>query len=272
MQGSLGEKIGEGKFADVHAWAPGQVLKLWKAGVPQRTVSHEARMIRAVFAAGVPAPEVFGEVTLEGRFGIVLTRLDGPTLAHLSRTGAMTLQQVGAILATLAMDLHGTPPPAAVLSLRDWMDHSMRGAGDRIPRHIADGILTLIDRLPPSGGLCHCDLHPGNVIMTADGPRLIDWGGATRAPPGLDLAWCHFFLSELAPERVPDPERPRAVNAAMQSEYARQAGMSPAALTAAMEPYLPIIQVRFLLGPAASPALRERLLQRVEATLNRPED
>ncbi len=53
MQGSVGEKIGEGKFADVHFWAPGQVLKLWKAGVRQRTVSHEARMIRAVFAAGV---------------------------------------------------------------------------------------------------------------------------------------------------------------------------------------------------------------------------
>ena len=37
MQGSLGDKIGEGKFADVHAWPPGQVLKLWKAGVPQQT-------------------------------------------------------------------------------------------------------------------------------------------------------------------------------------------------------------------------------------------
>jgi hypothetical protein len=43
--------------------------------------------------------------------------------------------------------------------------------------------------------------------------------------------------------------------------------MTPAALTAAMEPYLPIIHVRFLLGPAASPALRERLLQHVEAAL-----
>ena len=31
MQGSLGEKIGEGVFADVHAWAPGQVVKLFKA-------------------------------------------------------------------------------------------------------------------------------------------------------------------------------------------------------------------------------------------------
>jgi hypothetical protein len=33
----------------------------------------------------------------------------------------------------------------------------------------------------------------------------------------------------------------------MQSEYARLAGTSPAALTAAMEPYLPIIRV-FLCG------------------------
>jgi hypothetical protein len=33
---------------------------------------------------------VLDEVTLEGRFGIVLPRLDGPTLLQLSRSGAMT--------------------------------------------------------------------------------------------------------------------------------------------------------------------------------------
>ena len=32
-------------------------------------------MTRAVFAAGGPAPEVLGEVTLDGRFGIVLVRV-----------------------------------------------------------------------------------------------------------------------------------------------------------------------------------------------------
>ena len=72
---------------------------------------------------------------------------------------------------------------------------------------------------------------------------------------------------EVIPEKVPDPEQPRAYLAAMWSEYARLAGLSRAALTAAMEPYLPIIHIRFLLGPAARPALRERLLQRVEAAL-----
>jgi hypothetical protein len=42
-------------------------------------------MTQAVFAAGVPAPEVFGEVTLDGRFGIVLGHLDGPTLLQVTQ-------------------------------------------------------------------------------------------------------------------------------------------------------------------------------------------
>jgi hypothetical protein len=58
MRGSLGEKIGEGAFSDVHAWAPGQVVKLFKSGVPPRLGWHEERVTRAVFAAGAPAPKV----------------------------------------------------------------------------------------------------------------------------------------------------------------------------------------------------------------------
>ena len=110
MRGSLGEKIGEAAYADVHAWAPGWVLKLFKSGFPRRHSWWEARMTRAAFAAGAPAPEAFDEVTLEGRFGVVLQRLDGPTLSQLSRSGAMTPEQTGAILATLAISVHRTPP------------------------------------------------------------------------------------------------------------------------------------------------------------------
>jgi hypothetical protein len=49
------------------------------------------------------------------------------------------------------------------------------------------------------------------------------------------------------------------------------AGMSQAALTAAIDPYLPIVRVRLLLGPAGSAALREQLTQRIEVAL-RSED
>ncbi|HMI44799.1 MAG TPA: hypothetical protein VK491_01435, partial [Gemmatimonadaceae bacterium] len=82
----------------------------------------------------------------------------------------------------------------------------------------------------------------------------------------LDLACCHILLSEIAPEVVDNPQRPLAVNAAAQSEYARLAGMSQAALTATVEPYLAIVRVLVLLGGAV-PVLRERLIQRIEAAL-----
>ena len=252
MRGFLGEKIGEGAFSDVHAWAPGQVVKLFKAGFPRRLSRHEARVTRAIFTAGGPAPEVLDEVTLEGRFGIVLSRLDGPTLMQLSRSGAMTPAQTGAILASLYMSVHKTPPPTDVLSLRDWLE-ALQLSGGIVPKYIATDILTLIESLRPGDGLCHADLHPGNVIMTADGPRLVYWTGAVRAPAAFDLTCGHIVLTELAPEFVDDPERPRAYNAAAQSEYARLAGMSQATLTAAMEPYLPIACVTQLLWGWGAP-------------------
>jgi hypothetical protein len=267
MQGSLGKKIGEGVHSDVHAWAPGQVVKLFKAGFPRRHSWWEARMTRAVFAAGAPAPEVLDEVTLEGRHGIVLRRLEGPTLLQLSRNGAMTPGQMGSVLAALCLSVHRIPPPPEIPLLRDRMDAALRYAPGVFPEHIGSGILALIDRLPPGEGLCHCDVHPGNVIMAPEGPRFIDWIGATRAPASLDLACCHVIHADLAAEMVSDPARPRANNLATQSEYARLAGISPAALAAAMESYVPIIRAFILLGPAGSPALRKRLTRQVEAVV-----
>src|SRR3954465_7089248 len=158
MQGSLGEKIGEGAFSEAYAWAPGQVVKLFKAGVSHLLGRHEVRMIRAVHAAGVPVPAVLGEVTLGGGFGIVLERLDGPTLLHLSRTGAVTFEQAGAIVAALAMSLHKTSAPPELLSMRAYMESELRHDDGKVPKHVATDILTLIDCLSTGGELCHCDL------------------------------------------------------------------------------------------------------------------
>lgn len=266
MQGSLGEKIGEGAFSEAYAWAPGQVVKLFKPGVSRWMPWFEARMLRAVHAAGGPVPEVFGETTLDGRFGLVLQRLDGPTLLHLSRTGAVTFEQAGAIIAALAVSVHRTPLPPKVISIRDYMESELRGNDGKVPEPVVTEIIALIDRLPPGDGLCHCDLSPGNVIMTAEGPKLVDWSGARCGPAAFELAFLHVILAELGPEIADNPERPRRTNAAAQAEYARLAGMSPAELTAAMEPYMPIVRTFVVLGNVV-PALRERMIQRIEAGL-----
>ena len=132
MRGSLGEKIGEGATADIHVWAPGQIVKLFKIDVSQRFSRREARMTRAAVAAG--APEVFDEVTVEGRFGIVLQRLDGPTLLQLLQTRAVTSEQVGTILAR-SLHIRSQDAAAAGCRLSPRLD---RCSIADLPRHTSE--------------------------------------------------------------------------------------------------------------------------------------
>jgi Ser/Thr protein kinase RdoA (MazF antagonist) len=269
MRGSLGEKINQGGTADIHAWAPGRVVKLFKQDFPRWMSQQEALVTRAAFAAGVPAPEVFGEVTLEGRFGVVLGRLDGPTLLQVTRSGAATFAQAGAIMASLGLFVHRMSPPPETLHLRGWMDNALRLSDGIVPGSVAAGVLARIDRLKqPGDGLCHGDIHPNNVIVTADGPRLIDWTFAIRAPAPLDHALTHISLTEFALDVTDNPQRPLAVNAAAQSEYARLSGEPIEALRQAMETWLPIAIVRYflLMGGPTSERWR-RMMQRAEAAL-----
>ncbi|UPT62593.1 MAG: hypothetical protein M0D54_19955 [Hyphomonadaceae bacterium JAD_PAG50586_4] len=90
MRQSLGAKIGEGATAEVYTWAPERVAKLFRNGIPHRISIHEARMTRAIFAVGALAPEVFEEVTIEGRSGVVMARLDGPTLMQATKSKAVS--------------------------------------------------------------------------------------------------------------------------------------------------------------------------------------
>ena len=46
----------------------------------------------------------------------------------------------------------------------------------------------LLEPFGPGRALVHGDLHPGNVMLTPDGPLVIDWTNAAKGPPGADLA------------------------------------------------------------------------------------
>lgn len=46
---------------------------------------------------------------------------------------------------------------------------------------------------PGTPVVCHGDIHPGNVMMSADGPVLLDWDLMCVAPPG----WDHAMLVTL---------------------------------------------------------------------------
>ena len=171
------ERFNQGGTADIHARAPGQVVKLFREGFPPQLGQQEARMTQAVFAAGAPAPEVFGEVTLDGRFGVVLGRLDGPTLLQSTRDGAVNFAEAGAILASLGLTVHRLSPPPEALHLRGWMTSHpgigrQRARAHRLRRPRADR--------PPAAAW-------GRAVPWRHSPWKRDHDGGRSAADRLDL-------------------------------------------------------------------------------------
>ncbi|OPG01157.1 phosphotransferase enzyme family protein [Streptomyces sp. GKU 895] len=59
------------------------------------------------------------------------------------------------------------------------------------------------------GRIVHLDLHPDNVMLTDDGPYVIDWANAEEGDPGLDWGMSAVILAQVAvgEEAIAEPAR-----------------------------------------------------------------
>jgi len=180
MAPSLGTPLYSGNDADLYPVGADRVLRRSRSGTD---ASREAAVMRHVRDAGFPAPQVHdatgGDLTME--------LLRGPTLLQSLIGGRTTLVGTARILADLHDRLHRVAPPAphdpahAALTAPSFAD---LGAPDADP---AEPWCVL-----------HLDLHPANVVLTADGPALLDWTNARLGPAGLDVALTALIVAEVA--------------------------------------------------------------------------
>ncbi|GAA4926528.1 aminoglycoside phosphotransferase (APT) family kinase protein [Nonomuraea thailandensis] len=156
----LGELVGTGRSADVYAIGDGRVLRRYRVAAD---AGRELEIMAHVAAHGYPVPEVFpGE---SGATDLVMGRLSGPTMLHALLAGEIGIEEAGRTLAALLRRLHRVPA--------------------RVSRDPRDRIL-------------HLDLHPDNVMLTPDGPVVIDWCNAREGRPALDCALSALILAQAA--------------------------------------------------------------------------
>jgi aminoglycoside phosphotransferase (APT) family kinase protein len=181
----VGERqlLASGRDADVFAVDPERVLRRYRDG---RDVTGEVELMRHVRRHRYPVPEVYGT----GPGEMVLQRLHGPTMLEALEHGTMPAADAGAELARLLAWLHDVPAARS-----------------------AD----------PGARLLHLDLHPGNVVLTAAGPVVIDWCNATDGAPGLDVAMTALILAQVGVGGGPWAEPAHTLLDA----FVRRAGVDP---------------------------------------------
>ncbi|MFF5299981.1 phosphotransferase [Streptomyces sp. NPDC013161] len=119
----------------------------------------EGAVMEHVRAHGYPVPRVRPG---DSRTELVMERLSGPTMVEAIVAGAIDSVEAGTVLASLLRQLHALPG---------------RRPGTRV---------------------LHLDLHPENVLLTPDGPRVIDWATAEDGDPGLDWGLSAIILAQVA--------------------------------------------------------------------------
>jgi aminoglycoside phosphotransferase (APT) family kinase protein len=163
----LGPKLAEGRDSEIFEHGPGRVLRRARDG---RSLVREAEIMRYVRDAGYPVPAVHDA----GDGWLVMDRLDGPSLLDAAVRRPWRIGAYGRVLADLHRRLHELPAPA-------WLPRA--------------GV--------PGDRLLHRDLHPLNVIVTTDGPVVIDWANCASGDPSYDVAdaWVLFATAEVPGNR-----------------------------------------------------------------------
>ena len=72
--------IGQGREAEVFECQDGRVLKLLRASGSRIGLLFEIAALEAARSAGVSVPQVYEEVVIDGRTGLMMERLDGTDL------------------------------------------------------------------------------------------------------------------------------------------------------------------------------------------------
>jgi hypothetical protein len=215
----LGERLGVGRTAEVFAWRDGTVIKLLRREFPDRMAENEAAIASVVTAAGLAAPDYLGSELVDGRVGLVYERVVGPSMLDRLKIRPWWVDAAAHHFAELHAQMHHT----AIADVPDYAT-SIRGAIDEASAVLgaerANAAIRQMDRLDSGAALCHGDMHPGNVMMTAAGPLVIDWLAAGSGPAHADVARTLFLLRGSAIPRD-FPRLQRAALEAIRRRFAR---------------------------------------------------
>jgi aminoglycoside phosphotransferase (APT) family kinase protein len=167
-----GTLIGRGRAADVYALDARRVLRRYRTA---HACTAEADLMRYLRQAGYPVPEVFDADGPD----LVMERLEGPDMLAGLASRPWQVARYAGVLAGLHDRLHQLAAPAGL--------PQPLGSGDRV---------------------MHLDLHPGNVMLTADGPVVIDWSNACAGTPGADVAMTIVIMASSDTDELPPWIRP----------------------------------------------------------------
>ncbi len=191
------EIIARGRTAEVYAWEPGKIVKVYFPGFSAEEAAYEAKIAAAVQASGVACPRFYEQVEFEGRPGLIYERVNGVPMSELVFKAPWRVPSLARRMANLHRAIHQPKIEADLPRQREKYTRRIE-TSNILPASLKTRLLETYAKIPDESRLCHGDFHPGNILSTDSQDLAIDWMDVSLGHPLADVARSSILLRGMA--------------------------------------------------------------------------
>lgn len=186
---TLGSPIAMGNTGHIYRQGD-RVIKVLRGDLPDSETEREAAKQRYAHACGLPVPEVYEIISVNGRPAIVMEHIEGPTLGDVLMADRSRCGEFMALSADIQLKIHACKAEG-IEPMEEKLCRQIMSAG-RLDRSLRESLCGDIAAMDYERRLCHGDFHVFNLILTEEGAAVIDWVDAVAGDIKADV--CRTYM------------------------------------------------------------------------------
>lgn len=169
-------------------------IKVFDETFSKADILNEALNQARVENIGLNVPKILEVATIDGKWAIISEYIPGKTLEELFKQEPDNKQVLFEQFVDIQMQILSKKCPLLNV-LKEKMNRKISQADiDATTRY---ELHTRLNGMPKAEQVCHGDFDPSNIIISDNGPYIIDWSHVTQGNPEADAArtYLRFWLS-----------------------------------------------------------------------------
>ncbi len=184
--------IGKGASATVYSYN-GNALKLYEDNRSESNVEYEFQLNKVIQIHFEKMPKALEKVNIDNKYGILFEKVEGELFQDVMIKTFLKVKVHAKAFAQLFHKINSVSLDEDSMTW-DYVDSVQKS--DQISDEVKKAILIRCENLEIGDKLCHGDFHPGNILVTENGFKVIDWPTAHIGNPCYDVARSLILLSD----------------------------------------------------------------------------
>ncbi len=166
-------------------------IKVFHEGFSKADILNEALNLARIEGTGLPIPKLLEVTTVNGEWAIIYEYIEGETLAQLMEKHPEKRDEYLSQFVDLQLLVQSKTCPL-LNKLKDKMNSKISQAKlDATTRY---ELHTRLEGMPKHNKVCHGDFNPSNIVISKDGPYILDWSHVTQGNASADAARTYLLF------------------------------------------------------------------------------